>query len=103
MKKIVEVNSFNEILEYAKKKNLVYVDDGSEGECYLGNDGLAYKIYYKDSFINDHQFIKVEDIVTEEEYELESFAFPKVLFTVDGEVKCYTSKYINALKLDSPT
>lgn len=94
MKKIIELQSKEELDQYINKKTLKYIDDGSEGECFLGSDGLAYKIYFDVPFINDHELIDIEDIITESDFKLDSFAFPKVIFTIDDVVKCYTSKYV---------
>ena len=46
MKKIIELQSKEELDQYITNKALKYIDDGSEGECFLGNDGLAYKIFF---------------------------------------------------------
>lgn len=96
MKKIIELQSKEEFEQYIGNKVLKYIDDGSEGECFLGNDGLAYKIFFDEPFINDHALIEIDDIITESEYKLDSFAFPRVIFTIDDVVKCYTSKYVNS-------
>lgn len=95
MKKIIDLQSKEELDAYISDKDIRYIDDGSEGECFLGNDGLAYKIFYDEPLINDFKQIDIEDIITESEYPLESFAFPKVIFTINGELKCYTSKFVN--------
>ena len=88
MNKIVNFNSEKEFIAYRKSKTCSELGTGSEGTCYLGRDGLAYKDLSEG--FRSEVYIP-EDIVTRSECSVKSFAFPHVLFTVNGELMGYTS------------
>lgn len=91
MNKIVNFNSEKEFIAYRKSKTCSELGTGSEGTCYLGRDGLAYKDLSEG--FRSEVYIP-EDIVTRSECSVKSFAFPHVLFTVNGELMGYTSDLV---------
>lgn len=95
MERYIQLESLNELDKIKIQKQLAYVDDGSEGECFLGNDGLAYKLFFSEPFINDHQGIEPTSVIMEQDLLLECFAFPKTLYTLSNEIKCYTTRFVN--------
>lgn len=67
------------------------IGSGSEGACYISkNSDLAYKIldFYKEDELNP------KNIITSKDIELNSFAFPITLFSVNNILEGYTAKYI---------
>lgn len=67
-----EFESKDELKKYLREKLTdIVLGEGSEGKCYLGKDGLAYKVI-------DQCFIKrdVSSIITSNDYQLKHFAFP---------------------------
>ena len=91
MDKIVRFNSEAEFIAYRKSKTLRELGSGSEGTCYLGNDGLAYKDL-TDGFRSE--LYVPEDIITTGEYRSKSFAFPHMLFAVDDELVGYATDVV---------
>lgn len=78
---------------YEKTVNLFYLlGSGSEGCAYLGLDGYVYK--YLSSGLAINIMPKSSDIITANDYELDSFAFPIELYTLNDKVIGYKSKYI---------
>lgn len=88
MNKIVNFNSEAEFVAYRKKKTFRELGSGSEGTCYLGKDGFAYKDL-TDGFRSETYI--PEDVITTADYQNKSFAFPHVLFVVNGELMGYTT------------
>lgn len=88
MKKIVRFNSTEEFQAYRKSKAKFFLGSGSEGSCFLGNDGLTYKDltegYHSDSY-------DIDSVITSDEYSCSSFIFPHTLFVVEDELVGYTS------------
>lgn len=76
---------------YIKNKCGRELGSGSEGTCFLGHDGLAYKDL-SDGFRMEHYI--PEDIITTADVQSESFYFPHVLFTVGDELMGYTSDLV---------
>lgn len=88
MNKIVKFESEQAVNSYCMKKAVRELGTGSEGTCYLGNDGLAYKDM-SDGFRSETYI--PEDIITTADYQNKSFFFPHVLFVVGDELMGYTS------------
>ena len=91
MNKIIRFDSKEAVAAYCLKKANQYLGTGSEGTCYLGNDGLAYKDMSKG--FKSEEYIP-EKIITTADYQNKSFFFPHVLFVVDDELMGYTSDAI---------
>lgn len=87
MNKIIRFNSEEEFIAYRKSKTCGELGTGSEGTCYLGKDGFAYKDLT--GGFRSEIYIP-EDIVTTADYQNKSFAFPHVLFAVGDELVGYT-------------
>ena len=88
MNKIVNFESEQAVNSYCMKKAVRELGTGSEGTCYLGDDGLAYKDM-SDGFRSEVYI--PEDIITTADYQNKSFFFPHVLFVVGDELMGYTS------------
>lgn len=88
MNKIVKFDSEQAVNAYCKKKAIRELGTGSEGTCYLGKDGIAYKDMSEG--YRSEQYIP-EDIITTADYQNKSFLFPHVLFVVGDELMGYTS------------
>lgn len=89
MNKIVNFDTdeqFNSFIQQKIEKELGF---GSEGSCYSGKDGKAYKVF---SFETDYV---PEEIITTADIETDAFAFPETLFTVNGQLVAYTSKEVS--------
>jgi len=88
---IIEFNSEVEFVAYRKAKTCRELGTGSEGTCYLGKDGLAYKDL-TDGFRRDDYI--PEDIITRSDSDNKSFAFPHTLFVVRDHLVGYTSTVV---------
>lgn len=64
---------------------------GTEGTCYRGKAGKAYKIFSEKGY---REFYPIDDIVTHSDVPLRSFAFPETIFTVNGEIEAYSSTLV---------
>ena len=91
MDSIVYFNSEKEYSTFIQKKICKELGSGSEGTCYLGKDGLAYKNFL-DGFVNNDYVL--ENIITSNMCDNASFNFPHVLFAVDNKLVGYTSRLI---------
>ncbi len=76
---------------YVKSKCGKELGTGSEGTCYLGKDGLAYKDLSEG--FRMERYIP-EDIITTADVKSDSFYFPHVLFTIGDELMGYTSDVV---------
>ena len=80
---------------YLKMKRLMSIGAGSEGECFKSNsDKDAYKIFFNDEMLFTGKDYDVSKIITTHEVDLNSFAFPKQLYTVNGVLKGYRTKCV---------
>lgn len=80
---------------FLKMKSLMSINAGSEGECFKSNyDKDAYKVYFDDEMLFTGKDYDPDKIITTHEVDLESFAFPKQLYTVNGVLKGYRTKYV---------
>ena len=67
------------------------IGSGSEGICYSGKDGYAYKVFGEDGPFRKNTY-KVEDIVKESDFknkEFEHFAFPIDIYKVGDTIRSY--------------
>ena len=93
MKKIVDFNSKNEFDIFFSKSICDFLGFGSEGSCYRGKDGKAYKCFDIDEELESEYDVK--KIITDADINTEAFAFPDTIFTVRGTLAGYTSKLIS--------
>ena len=93
MPKVINFHSKIEFDTYIMKKVCENLGSGSEGCCYKGIDGKAYKCidYDEEYFFPDYDINK---IITTSDITNESFAFPQILFTIAGEVVGYMSDLV---------
>ena len=91
MNKIVNFDSYDEFVLYRKSKTIRELGAGSEGSCYLGSDGLAYKDLTNGFSKRDYI---LENVITSSECDNKSFAFPHVLFAVNDELVGYTTNVV---------
>lgn len=88
---------FEEYLDLAKyiyERQEKYLDDGSEGTVYKGADGFAYKLMYEEPWISDIKILNPDEIITIDDINLKSFAFPIELYLIDGKVMGSKMKYV---------
>lgn len=95
MRKIVEFTSYDELKKYINRKIIKQIGQGSEGECFLGKDKFVYKLFYEEEISINECSLDISKIITTDEMDLDSFAFPIELYLIDGELKGYKTKYIN--------
>lgn len=89
---IVEFDSRKQLDEYiACQTGNMHLGEGTEGICYCGKDGKAYKVYSEDGY---REFYPIDDILTKDDFQLQSFAFPETIFTVNGCMEAYTSSLV---------
>ena len=88
-----------ELTKYISGKNITLLSNVTEGTCYLGEDNKVYKIIGLDSIVDVSY--NIDDIITEDDIKLKSFAFPQELFVVDNKLAGYSSEYIPDNKLKS--
>lgn len=91
MGKIVDFTSENEFKLYRLKKANKYLGGGSQGNCYLGRDGLVYKDLTEGFLFPE---MSVNEVITTDRISLESFIFPNILFSINGCLIGHTSKYV---------
>lgn len=93
MSKVMDFDSIDKFNTYIMKKYCDSLGSGSEGCCYKGNDGKAYKCidYDEGFFCSDYN---IDKIITTSDVTNESFAFPQILFTVGDDFVGYTSELV---------
>ena len=94
MKKIIDFNSRVEFDAYIKQKTCENLGSGSEGSCFRGVDGKAYKcLEYNEKYPTIEY--DIDKIITTADITNDSFAFPEILFTINGDFVGYTSTLIS--------
>ena len=89
---IINFDSHSQLDDYiGYQTDYMPLGQGTEGVCYRGKDGKAYKVYSKDGY---REFYPLETILTKDDFSLKSFAFPETIFTVDGYMEAYTSTLV---------
>lgn len=91
MSKIVRFNSDEEFVAYRKAKASYRLGGGSEGDCFLGRDGLVYKDFTEGYRSEDYI---PEDVITSDQVQNKSFAFPHTLFVVGDELVGHTTDVV---------
>lgn len=96
---VVDFENIEQFRSYIDSKTIeTPLGKGTEGTCYRGKDGKAYKIYPEFGY---REFYSIDDIVTQDEIELRSFAFPETIFTINGNMEAYTSRLVEKNLFDN--
>lgn len=77
----------DELFEFMSKYKISELGRGSEGICFRGRDGYAYKQI--DPGVSYGRNYEIENIITTETIDLPSFAFPQELYGVNNELRGY--------------
>ncbi len=88
---IIKFNCEWEAKLYLESHSLKLVGSGSEGTCYRGRDKKVYKCLN----IDRRYPYEVDKIITESDVELDSFAFPDELYTVEDKLFGYRTEYVS--------
>ena len=75
---------------FIEANSIELIGSGSEGSCYRGRDNKVYKFIEFDK-PNDYN---VEELITDDEIHLDSFAFPEELYVVGTQLKGYRSELV---------
>ena len=78
----------DDILKCIKADSIKVIGVGSSGNCFESTNHKVYKFLYNKSY-------DIEDVITEEEINLKSFAFPEVLYVADNKVHAYRTRLID--------
>ena len=91
--------SKEEFEHFINKKKCMLLGKGSEGNCYLGKDGLAYKIIRYNMYDR-----RIKDYITDKDYKLKHFAFPIDFYTDINHDEIYgysTNAFIGDIFFDN--
>ncbi len=95
MDNIIEVNEKEKDLLFEMARKGKYLGAGVEGTCYLSKDEFgsleAVKILDKMSDF----YHCADNVIMDSTFSLKSFAFPKKVYSQNGEVVSYTARYYN--------
>jgi len=103
MNNIINFETNKELKSFLDSKRLSYISEGSEGKCFASRtDNDAYKVFFDDGAMLLEDEYDPKKIITTDEIELECFAFPKEIYTINGKLKAYRTKKIdnNLFKYD---
>lgn len=95
MSSIIDFKTEKDLRKFLFTKKLSYIAEGSEGKCFASSvDNDAYKVLFEEDnyFAEDYD---VEKIITTEDIDLKSFAFPKEIYTINGQIRAYRTKKID--------
>ena len=93
MNKIVNFESKEEFNNFLDSVTYEALGSGSEGSCFRGKDGLAYKFLDIDE--DEESDYNPEKIITTADIQTEAFALPDTIFTVKDNFVGYTSNLIS--------
>lgn len=94
MSKIVVFKNLAEYFNYFKPKMVRVLGRGCEGVTYTDGDA-AYKMYIYDYPQNREYRENVDKIITSEDYDLSSFAFPEILYLVNNLLMAIKLRYVS--------
>lgn len=77
----------DQLFDFIRSHTISEMGRGSEGICLRGKDGYAYKQI--DPGVSFGRGYEIENIITTEDIDLPSFAFPKELYGVNNELRGY--------------
>lgn len=83
---IKEFETEKDFKKFFNQKKQIKIGFGSEGVCYLGKDDLIYKRI--ESYLCSGKR-DIDKIITEDDYDLEHFAFPIDIYTNPNHEKLY--------------
>lgn len=96
MNNIIDFKTDKELKNFLDSKKLSYIAEGSEGICFASKaDNDAYKVLFDDDDILFESDYNPKKIITTELIELDCFAFPKELYTLNGKLRAYRTKKID--------
>lgn len=81
---IKEFSKKDEYLKNIHKLNVKFLGQATEGSCYYASDGYVYKVYDVEDL--NRPVYNLENIVTTNDIQLDSFAFPEELFMADNKL-----------------
>lgn len=91
-----DIRSFNcedDLFRFFRKNVVSILGTGGEGACYRGYDNQAYKLFNPriSTFYCEYD---PKNIVTKDDFDMESFAFPTELYVINNELRGYKSELI---------
>lgn len=96
MNNIIDFKTDKELKNFLDSKKLSYIAEGSEGICFASKvDNDAYKVLFDDDDILFESDYNPKKIITTNLIELDCFAFPKELYTLNGKLRAYRTKKID--------
>lgn len=84
MVKVINYNTFEDLARFIYGMHIRELGSGSEGVVYLGKDKYAYKLNYEEPWASDTRQLSPNEIISKEDADLPSFAFPLEIYTVEG-------------------
>ncbi len=95
MSSIVDFKTEKDLRKFLFTKKLSYIAEGSEGKCFASSvDNDAYKVLFEEDKYFEEDY-EIDKIITTVDIDLESFAFPKEIYTVNGQIRAYRTKKID--------
>jgi hypothetical protein len=95
MNNIINFETSKELKNFLDSKRLSYIAEGSEGKCFASKvDNDAYKVFFDDEMLLENDY-DPKEIITADMIELDCFAFPKEIYTLNGKLKAYRTKKID--------
>jgi|GEM_PF-3398271 len=95
MNNIIDFKTTKELQNFLASKKLSYIAEGSEGICFASKvDNDAYKVLFDDEMLLENDY-NPKEIITTNVIELDCFAFPKEIYTLNGKLRAYRTKKID--------
>lgn len=91
MKNIKNFELYEDFEKFRKYNSIKLIDSGSEGKCYLGKERYVYKFF--DTLPED--IYNIDEIITEDDIKLNSFALPKELFVYNNKLLGCKMEYVD--------